>query len=221
MSAATSINAAALLMDRGAPSRTALACGERSISWSELRLAVARAAAAWRDCGVERGEVVQLHLPHGLDRAIAYLGAVWCGAVPVPLSGGMSVTGQPWDAAAPCRFILAPSRQGYAPRWRDSVLTLQEWAMYQAEAVPCAPERVSPEAPACWTEPRTRDGRGARLLPHGFAASRLPNPQHASEVAHTSTVLGMLKTLRRGGTALIAAPRRATASAPRPLALAS
>ena len=33
-------NAAALLIARGAPSRTALVCGEASLSYSELRVAV-------------------------------------------------------------------------------------------------------------------------------------------------------------------------------------
>lgn len=138
------INASALLMGRGVPGHLAAACGGRSLRWDELRTAVARAAGAWRDCGVERGECVQLHVPRGIDMAIAYLGAVWAGAVPVPvpLAREVALAGRPWDTQAPCRFILARSRAGYPGAWRDSVLTLDEWAMYCAEATPCAPQRM-------------------------------------------------------------------------------
>ena len=138
------INAAALPMDRGVPGHLAVARGGRSLRWDELRTAVARAAGAWRDCGVEHGECVQLHVPRGIDMAIAYLGAVWAGAVPVPvpLAREVALAGQQWDAQAPCRFILARSRAGYPEAWRDCVVTLGEWAMYCAEAAPCAPQRM-------------------------------------------------------------------------------
>jgi hypothetical protein len=207
------INAAALLMDRGVPARVALTCAGHSLRWDELRIAVARAGAAWRDCGVERGECVQLHVPRGIDMAIAYLGAVWAGAVPVPLAREVALAGQPWDAQAPCRFILAPARGDYAEGWRDSVLTLDEWAMYLSESQPCAPQRMAPGAPACWTEPRTRDGSGARLLPHAFASSPppgLPRP----DATTVSTLLGLLKVLRRGGTAVIGGVRQRSAVRP-------
>jgi hypothetical protein len=201
------INAAALLMDRGVPGRLAISCNGHSIRWDELRSAVARAGAAWRDCGVERGECVQLHVPRGIDMAIAYLGVVWAGAVPVPLAREVSLAGQPWDAQAPCRFILARSRGDYVEGWRDSVLTLDEWAMYFAESQPCAPQRMAPNAPACWTEPRTRDGSGARLLPHAFASSP-PAALPRTDATTVSTVLGLLKVLRRGGTAVIGGVRQ-------------
>ncbi|AMO22511.1 hypothetical protein GCM10027034_29050 [Ramlibacter solisilvae] len=209
---APAINAAALLMDRGAPSRTAIVHAEQSMSWSELRIAVARAGAAWRDCGALPGEVVQLHLPLDIEHAVAFLGAIWAGAVPVPLAReGVFATGQPWDQQAPCRFILAASRQGYATRWRDSVMTLAEWHAYLGESGPMSPARQRPQACACWTEPRTRDGAGARALPHAFATG-CPPRRSSSDVAHTATILGMLKVLRRGGTAVLRGARRASAA---------
>jgi hypothetical protein len=208
------INAAALIMDRGIPGRTALVRAGRSTSWEELRSAVARAGAAWRDCGVETGEVVQLHLPLDIEHAVAFLGAIWAGAVPVPLTReGFVPTGQPWDCQAPCRFILASSRQGYAPRWRESVVTLDEWRAYLDDSGTMPPERLRPEACACWTEPRRRDGGGARVLPHAFATNgSLPPSRGANDVAQTTTILGMLKVLRRGGTAVLGGVRRTSSA---------
>ncbi len=206
------INAAALLMDRGAPDGIALVHGKRNLSRMALRASVANAAAAWQDCGVAPGELVQLHLRPGIEQAVALLGAIWVGALPISLGrAGVAFTGQPWDAQAPCRFILAMDRAGFASRCRDSVLTLGEWQACCAGVQAIPPHRMVPHAPACWTEPRTLDGGGARILTHSFAMAKGPAPVPQPEATAVSTVSGMLKVLRRGGTAELCAPPRAPA----------
>ncbi len=201
------INAAVLLLARGGPSQPALACDGDVLDYAGLRERVARAAGVWQDFGVEAGEVVLLRLPAGLERTVVLLGAIWAGAVPVPLGDDDDHRGHPWDAHAPTRFILAQSRAGYASAWRDSVLTLLEWRRCLAEAGAAEPVALPAQAPCCWTEPRRRGGDGARLLRHAFA--QLPAREAAAaagEAVDAPTTLALLRALRRGATAVIREP---------------
>jgi non-ribosomal peptide synthetase component F len=173
------INAAALLLSRGAAADVALACGGRSISFAALRAAVAQAAATWQDCGVEPGELLLLRIPSGIEQAVAFLGAIWAGAVPVPLvHAGTAHLGHPGDPHAPGRFILDTSREGYAGCWRDSVLTLDEWRAYLVASATIDAVELAPAAPACWTAPCRGDGGRAHLLTHALAAAQ-PLPEIA------------------------------------------
>ncbi|WBY03225.1 AMP-binding protein [Ramlibacter tataouinensis] len=211
------INAAALLLARGLPSQAAVAGPDGSADYAALRSQVAQAAGAWHDFGVEPGEVVLLRLPPGLERSVAFLGAIWAGAVPVPLGeGDEGHRGDPWDAHAPARFILAASRAGYASAWRDSVLTRLEWRAGLGAAGAAEPVALPPQAPCCWTEPRRRGGDGARLLRHAFAQLQPREvPSAGGEPVEAPTMLALLRALRRGASAVIgdaagagSAPRR-------------
>ena len=208
------INAADLLLARGRPSQPALACCDSTLDYAGLREQVARAAGAWQDFGVEAGEVVLLRLAAGLERSVVFLGAIWAGAVPVPLADDdEGHRGHPWDARAPTRFILAPSRAGYASAWRDSVLTLLEWRSCFAEAGAAEPVPLPAQAPCCWTEPRRRGGDGARLLRHAFAALQPREaPSAAQERIDAPTTLALMRALRRGATAVVGAPAASAAS---------
>ena len=174
----TRINAAAQLLSRGAPADAALACGGRSISYAALRTAVAQAAATWQDCGVEPGELLLLRIPAGIEQAVALLGAIWAGAVPVPLvHAGRAHMGHAGEPHSRSRFILDTTREGYAGCWRDSVLTLDEWRAYFGGSATIEAVELAPAAPACWTTPR-KDGGGACLLTHALAAAQ-PLPEIA------------------------------------------
>lgn len=201
------INAAALLLAAGPSAQAALVCGPRSLCYAQLRHDVAQAAAAWQDCGVEPGEVVVLRIARGIEQAVAFLGAMWAGAVPVPLPAGRCGAGHfghPWDRQAPCRFILDEAREGYAGAWRDSVLTLPEWRAYVADSALLEPVPLLPGAPACWTDPRAGDGAGARELRHGHIAARMPQAAgRDAQPSPAASTLAMLRVLRRCGTALI------------------
>lgn len=80
------MNAAEILMGAGADNQIALECGERRLSYAELRAAVRRATGAWRELGLREDERVLIFAPDGIDWVIAYLGAIAAGGVAVGLN---------------------------------------------------------------------------------------------------------------------------------------
>lgn len=104
---------------------------------AELQLAMARAAAAWRDCGVEPGESVAIALASPAETVVACLGVAAAGGVAVlvdPASAPSEVE-QLWQAGR-WRFILADSREEQVHAIRDFVLTRAEWRQALAAAAP-------------------------------------------------------------------------------------
>ncbi|MBI5275845.1 MAG: AMP-binding protein [Burkholderiales bacterium] len=199
------INAAHLLLQAAPPTRTALAWGERSLSYGELRLAAARAAWVWHDCGVQPGEPVLLRLHDRLDRAVALLGAIWAGAVPVPLVTGMPEKAwMAWAQHAGSRFVLDDTREGYDTAYRDNVMTVKEWQEALDEAQAIAPASLPSSAPACWTD--FGGVQPAKVLEHGFVL-HIPAVLKVDDTAqggvHTQTTLGMLRALRRAATVVL------------------
>ena len=206
------INAAALLLTGRDPGRIALACGEQRIGYGELRAAVAVAAATWLDCDVQPGELVLVRGLHDIEQAVAFLGAIWAGAVPMPLA--LPADGLERHGHMPVRFVLDHTREGCADRWRDHVMTMAEWRMYLRVALPAAAALVPADAPACWTQPR-REGGGARRLAHRFALNAASSRRGSDrERVRVSGALGMLQVLRRGGTAVLDAPTGSSAGLP-------
>ncbi|MBL0423642.1 AMP-binding protein [Ramlibacter alkalitolerans] len=193
------INAAALLLARGAPQRPALVCGRRSVSYAELRRTVARAATAWRQRGAEAGELVMLRGDHGVDHVVAFLGAMWAGVVPVPLPPAL-----PEDAGSVhgVEFALDASRSHIG---QVNGHGGTRWLAWPAElaSLPPAPETpCEPWAPACWTEPRTWSGGDALVLPHRFALA-LSARDGVLALTPARTMLGTLRALRRGTTVIL------------------
>lgn len=95
---------------------------------AELRQATARAAAVWRECGVEPGESVGIALANQEEALVASLG--------VAQAGGFAVMVDPASAPGEIerlrargrwRFILADSREEQPAATRDFVLTRAEW----------------------------------------------------------------------------------------------
>jgi len=70
--------------------RTALICGDETLSYAELAARVARASAALRGLGVLPGERVLLLLRDTPEFAVAWLGAVHAGAVVIGLNTKLS-----------------------------------------------------------------------------------------------------------------------------------
>jgi non-ribosomal peptide synthetase component F len=193
------INAAALLLARGAPQRPALVCGRRSVSYVDLRRAVARAASAWHAHGVATGELVMLRGDHGVDHVVAFLGAMWAGAVPVPLRPALP---DDTGAAQGVQFALDASRP-HAGQVNGHGST--RWIGWQAEVASLAPAPETPcepWAPACWTEPRNWSGGSALVLPHRFALA-LSARNGVLALTPVRTMLGTLRALRRGTTVIL------------------
>lgn len=80
------MNAAGYLLAAGEPSAIALECGDKRLSYEALRVAVGKAAGAWRARGLQQGERALVFAPDGIAWAIAYLGVIWAGGVAVGLN---------------------------------------------------------------------------------------------------------------------------------------
>jgi hypothetical protein len=193
------INAAALLLARGAPQRPALLGARRSVTYGDLRNAVARAAGAWHERGVAPGELVMLRGDHDVEHVIAFLGAMWAGAVPVPLRLAL-----PHGEAAPVGVEFARDASRAHPGQADCEGSMHwdAWHAVPAAATPLPQVACEPWADACWTEPRTWSGGRALVLPHRFA---LALSARAGLLALTParTMLGTLRALRRGTTVVL------------------
>jgi benzoate-CoA ligase family protein len=83
-------NLASRLLDeavaRGWGDRIALREGARTLTYHQLRDQAARTAAALRTLRIERGDRVAILMPDTLEAAVALFGALYHGAVAVPLS---------------------------------------------------------------------------------------------------------------------------------------
>lgn len=95
------MNLAASVLHERDRAGVALVCGEARISREELAARVAHAAGGFRALGVQPGERVLLAMRDGPEQAVAWLGAVYAGAVAVAVSGRLSM--------ADYRHILADS----------------------------------------------------------------------------------------------------------------
>jgi acyl-coenzyme A synthetase/AMP-(fatty) acid ligase len=86
------MNAAACLFEVGAESRIAIECGDRRISYGELRQAVARAAGAWQRLGLAPDERVVVFAPDSIEFVQAYLGVIWAGGVAIAVNPRLAVS---------------------------------------------------------------------------------------------------------------------------------
>jgi acyl-CoA synthetase (AMP-forming)/AMP-acid ligase II len=104
--------------------------------------AVARAAAVWRDCGLETGETVAVRLVDRAESEVACRGAMAAGGVPVLLDANASALEwmRQWSRAR-WRFVLVESRSEHPAAMRDFLMTREEWLMAMAEIAAAAPAR--------------------------------------------------------------------------------
>jgi len=112
--------------------------------YGELRLAMARAAAVWRDCGVEAGETVAIALASHAEVIVACLGVARAGGVALVVDPTRSPREieQLWLDGR-WRFILAESREDQAAAIRDFVLTRAEWQQALKSARPFTESRAT------------------------------------------------------------------------------
>ena len=84
------LNAAAVFVDvhlqEGRGEKTAILCGDRSVTYSDLQEGVNRAGNALRELGVRMEERVGILLPDSPEWAFAFFGAMKIGAVAVPMN---------------------------------------------------------------------------------------------------------------------------------------
>jgi fatty-acyl-CoA synthase len=70
--------------------RVAIVEGDQRYAYAELRQRALRAAGAFTGLGIRKGDRVAICLPNGMDWAVAFFGAVYAGAVVVPLNTALS-----------------------------------------------------------------------------------------------------------------------------------
>lgn len=156
------MNAAEILLGVGADEAVAIECGERRVTYRDLRERVRRAAGAWQALGLQAGERVIVFAPDSDDWAEAYLGAIWAGGVAIGVNPRLSMRElAPLLKECEARFVwcepsheadlaaLAAS-QGAAPDVVCAGGTRNDWthalgAGPMAEAV-----QADAEAPALW-----------------------------------------------------------------------
>ena len=165
------LNAAQLLLVHGDDVRTALACCDEQVSYRQLRERVARAAGAWRRLGVRPGDRVAIKLPDGIDWVVAFLGAIWAGAVAVPVNAGIPAAD--WEYVldeAGFAVILATDIGDTPSPWSERVLPLYEARAAFAAAAPVEPLRVYEDTPAFWCHSSGTSGKPKAVVQrHGFA----------------------------------------------------
>ena len=100
------MNAAELLLEGGQDRSIALECGDRQISYGELRRTVSRSAGAWRHLGLKTGDRAVIFASDSIAWAQAYLGVIWAGGVPVGANPRMPLADLgPIVADCDARFI--------------------------------------------------------------------------------------------------------------------
>jgi bile acid-coenzyme A ligase len=62
--------------------RTALVCGDRTLSFGELDRASTRLARAYAERGVAQGDFVTIALPNGVEFVLATASSIWSTAAP-------------------------------------------------------------------------------------------------------------------------------------------
>ncbi len=165
-------NAAALLLTGQEDARTALVCGDRQISYGELREQVARAAGVWQAHGIGFGDRVAIRLPDGIDWVVAWLGAIWSGAIAVAINP--RIPAADWEYIldeAGFGLIVAESSSDTPAPWKSRVLTLADWRREFRSAAPVAARMVEEDQAAFWTHSSGTSGKPKAVV-HAHRALR-------------------------------------------------
>ncbi len=171
------MNGAELLLGKEAlarhGSRSALICGEESVTFAELAARVARAAGAFAALGVRPGDRVLFLMRDTPDFAAAWLGAIRAGAVAVALNDKLSDT-ELEHAAADSRSKLALFEQEFIARSFAGVkpMLASTFADHAASAPATAAFDAAAEAPAfmLYSSGTTGRPKGIVHAHRGFAS---------------------------------------------------
>jgi acyl-coenzyme A synthetase/AMP-(fatty) acid ligase/rubrerythrin len=168
---AAASNAAIVLLGGHDAQRTALACGDATLSYGELGERVARAAALWRAHGIEPGDRVAIKLPDGFDWVTAFLGAMWAGAVAVPVNP--RVPAPEWQYIldeAGFSVILGESFDDTPSPWRERTMRVDDFRRALHNVQPLDAWPMDPRAPAFWCHSSGTSGKPKAVVhAHRFA----------------------------------------------------
>src|SRR5688572_16353118 len=182
------------------PAGEALVCGETRLTWQGLRQRVAQAAGALAGRGVGRGDRVGILLGNRLEFPLAFLGAAWLGAIPVPISLR--------EAKAGVDYIV-----GHC----GAKLLLQEGFDFQGKEIPSSPAGEEDVAAILYTSGTTGKPKGAMLTNLGIVHSSMnfetcmgfsqaTRALAAVPLSHVTGVIALLTTMLRCAGTLVILP---------------
>lgn len=157
------INAAETLLTAGAAPAVAIECGDRQVTYGQLRDAVQRAAGAWQAMGLQPGQRVIFFAPDSIDWVTAYLGAIWAGGVALGINSRLTmaelapIVNESEVSAIWCEDEQASGVAEVARGLRlpPKVVVAHGdgaggWHQRLAQATPVPPVHRDAEAPALW-----------------------------------------------------------------------
>ena len=189
-------NLAAKIIDQalaaGREDAVALSDGPRKWTYAQLANQIARVATAFKTIRVQRGDRVAVHMPDCLEAAAAILGAVYHGAVAVPISE-LGRAKDIRDILNDCGAVAAVAHSNLNPtidEIRSEVVTLREvlvvgargpgerdfGSMVRGSAPAPGPAIVDPGDPAFILYSA---GAGAALVAEGEVQSRRRGVPHS------------------------------------------
>jgi benzoate-CoA ligase family protein len=165
----TLFNATDYLLDRhlreGHGGRSAVVCGSVTLTYDELADEVRRVAAGFRAIGVRPEERVMLCMADGVELLSGILGAMYAGAVPVPVST-MVTGGELATVLADSRARVLCVSVEFADAARIALAAASEvehvvldgpadldgmqWSELRAAGKPAPPYSTWPDSPALW-----------------------------------------------------------------------
>jgi acyl-coenzyme A synthetase/AMP-(fatty) acid ligase len=139
-----------------------------------LRAQAARAAGYWRGRGLRRGDRLAIKLPDGIDWVVAFLGALWSGAVAVPVNP--RVPAPEWQYIldeAGFSVILTESTDDTPEPWRQRTLRVDDFRRGVQDAEPAAACAVDPQDPAFWCHSSGTSGKPKAVVHAHYFARRI------------------------------------------------
>ncbi len=144
------MNLAVSLLERGRDDAVALVTDGTTVSYADLREAVARAAGAWRALGVAEGERIAIALADDSAWVVAFLGAIRAGAVAVALNPRLAPADRDALAAEGAYAAWLGEDAALAPAGVGTVLARGAFRERCAAAAQAAPAECAAGTPAFW-----------------------------------------------------------------------
>jgi acyl-CoA synthetase (AMP-forming)/AMP-acid ligase II len=182
------------------PRGEALVCGDARLSWEALRERVARVAGALAERGVGPGDRVGLRLGNGIEFPLAFLGAAWRGAIPVPISMR--------EAQSGVEYVLGQC---------GARVLIEEDFDFSGKEIPPSPSGEEDTAALLYTSGTTGKPKGAMLTNLGIVHSSMvfeacmgldasTRALAAVPLSHVTGVIALLTTMVRCAGTLIVMP---------------
>jgi long-chain acyl-CoA synthetase len=182
------------------PAGEALVCGGTRLTWQVLRERVAQAAGAMAARGVGPGDRVGILLGNRIEFPLAFLGAAWLGAIPVPIS-------------------LREQKPGidYIVGHSGAKLLVDQDFPFSGPAVPSSPSQEEDTAAILYTSGTTGKPKGAMLTNLGIVHSSMnfeacmgfsqaTRALAAVPLSHVTGVIALLTAMLRCAGTLVILP---------------